>query len=434
MAKLEEVFGVSAKPIRSYVERDEVDARFKDALQSDKQIVVYGSSKQGKTALVSKYLPYDQNLLVSLTPKTSVLDIYHTILSRSDIRITTETTEKRSSEASTGFNARVRAMIPIFGGGEAGASAGVKAGSSNEQKFEEVPINMELPQQVADLLRKIRSKKWVILENFHYLNDEIQKQFAFDLRAFQELGVRFVVLGVWREKNRMAQFNGDLLDRVVEVPVEPWTPVDFRRVAVKGADALAISFSDDLLRATIDASFSSIGVFQELLKGICVAEGVLETQHDEKRLAGLAKLQETIGTKAKEYAARHQRALEAIAAGHATGGAKGELPPLYLPYYLVRVVLEGGYEGIANGMRRYDIHDRIRAIHHRGDDVRGSDMSNLLSGLANLQSVKSISPPIIDYDAQNRLLQVVDSTFYFFIKNSDLKEIVDSIQNPLSAK
>ncbi len=40
-------------------------------------------------------------------------------------------------------------------------------------------------------------------------------------------------------------------------------------------------------------------------------------------------------------------------------------------------------------------------------------MSNLLSGLANLQAVKSISPPIIDYDAQNRLLQVVDSTFYF---------------------
>ena len=49
------------------------------------------------------------------------------------------------------------------------------------------------------------------LIDFYYLNDDIQKQFAFDLRAFQELGVRFVILGVWREKNRMAQFNGDFL-------------------------------------------------------------------------------------------------------------------------------------------------------------------------------------------------------------------------------
>jgi hypothetical protein len=73
--KLEEVFGVSAKPIRSYVERSEVDTRFREALESDKQIIVYGSSKQGKTALVSKYLPYERNSLVSLTPKTNIVDI-----------------------------------------------------------------------------------------------------------------------------------------------------------------------------------------------------------------------------------------------------------------------------------------------------------------------------------------------------------------------
>src|SRR2546426_9828182 len=36
MAKLEDIFGVSAKPILSYVERDEVDSRFRDALISDK--------------------------------------------------------------------------------------------------------------------------------------------------------------------------------------------------------------------------------------------------------------------------------------------------------------------------------------------------------------------------------------------------------------
>ncbi|WP_454258266.1 hypothetical protein [Pseudoxanthomonas mexicana] len=52
------------------------------------------------------------------------------------------------------------------------------------------------------------------MENFHYLTDEVQQQFAFDLRAFQELGVRFVILGVWREQNRLAQFNGDLLGKV----------------------------------------------------------------------------------------------------------------------------------------------------------------------------------------------------------------------------
>jgi hypothetical protein len=434
MAQVGDVFGVSAKPVLSYVERDEVDDRFRHAINSDKQIVVYGSSKQGKTSLVSKYLPYAGNLLVSLTPKTTVLDMYQTILSSSGIRIKANSTEKRSIESTLGMSAKVRAILPLLGGGEVGAKGELKGGKDNEQGYEEVPINLELPQQVSELLHRVGSKKWIILENFHYLNDSTQKQFAFDLRAFQELGVRFVILGVWREKNRMAQFNGDLLDRVVEVPVEPWTDEDFRKVASKGAEELNITISEEVITPAIDASFSSIGVFQELLKGICIEAGIDATQRTNRSISSIDLLQRTVSKKASDYSARHQRALEAIAAGHPSGGAKGDLPPLYLPYYLVRVVLESGFDGIANGMRRADIHDRIRAIHHRGSDVRASDMSNLLGGLANLQSVKSISPPIIDYDSQNRLLQVVDSTFYFFIKNANTDEVLESIQNPLDTQ
>ncbi|MFH2107611.1 MAG: hypothetical protein ABII93_02980 [Chrysiogenia bacterium] len=65
MAKTEEVFGVSSKQILSYIVRPDVDNKFFQALKSDKQVVVYGASKQGKTALVSKYLPYEKNLPIS---------------------------------------------------------------------------------------------------------------------------------------------------------------------------------------------------------------------------------------------------------------------------------------------------------------------------------------------------------------------------------
>jgi hypothetical protein len=268
MAKLEEVFGVSAKPVQSYVERDEVDTRFREALASDKQVIVYGSSKQGKTALVSKHLPYEKHILVSLTPKTNVLDIYQTILSKGGVRIVAGAIEKNSSESNVSLGTKVKAQLPLFGGAEASAQGGVKAGSGAETKYEEVPINLELPQHVADLLVRMGSRKWVILENFHYLNEDTQKQLAFDLRAFQELGLRFVVLGVWREKNRMAQFNGDLLDRIIEVPVEPWTSQDFRRVVVEGSKVLNVAFSPALIDSAVDASFSSIGVFQDGLDPI----------------------------------------------------------------------------------------------------------------------------------------------------------------------
>ena len=91
MPKLEEVFGVSSKPVLSYIERPDVDNKFKDALTSDKQIIVYGASKQGKTALVTKHIPVEDNITVSLTPRTSVVDIYKSILGKAGIRLQTAT-------------------------------------------------------------------------------------------------------------------------------------------------------------------------------------------------------------------------------------------------------------------------------------------------------------------------------------------------------
>ena len=44
------------------------------------------------------------------------------------------------------------------------------------------------------------------------LTVDVQGQFAFDLRTFEEMGIRFIILGVWRENNRLIQFNGDLQD------------------------------------------------------------------------------------------------------------------------------------------------------------------------------------------------------------------------------
>jgi hypothetical protein len=244
------------------------------------------------------------------------------------------------------------------------------------------------------------------------------------------LGVRFVILGVWREKNRLAQFNGDLLDRVHEIPVEPWLKTDFDKVAAEGAKELNIEFSPEVLEACKTASFSSIGVFQELLKHTCVAAGVHETQTERLLISDLEYFKAAAQTKAADYATRHERALESIAAGN-QGGGRGDAVPLFLPYYLVRVICEEGFDGLASGMRRSTIQDRIQHIHHRPDDVRASDMSNLLHNLAVTQASKNISPPIIDYDQSSKMLQVVDSTFYFFLKNGNLKQFVQDLSNPL---
>lgn len=428
---LTDVFGVSKQRVLSYLERQAVDGLFVQALASDKQIIVYGSSKQGKTSLVDKHLPYDSNVLVSCTPKFDSTDIYKAILRNEHIDLEAGGEKTTESSAKVGFSSKFKAIIPLFGSGEAGAQGEVSGGSANKKNYETVEINLALPQEIAVLLRKIRFKKFIILENFHYLSLDVQKALAFDLRSFQELGIRFVILGVWREKNRLTQFNGDLQDRIIEVPVEPWSKQEFRDVIAIGSEKLNIEIGEPIQGNLIESAFDSIGVVQELVKEVCLGAEVFGRQSQTKQIADLSLLDVAVQKKTEDYSARHLRALEDIAEGRKSKKATEDSVPLYLPYYTVKAWLNFPFDLVVKGIRREQLEEEIKKDHHRAKDVRPSDMSNLLHNFAELQSEKGIVPPIFDYDQNTRTMRVVDSTFYFFLRHVDRAKVLGNLESPL---
>lgn len=430
-----DVFGIKRDQVESYVERTKVDGLLLKALETDRQIIVYGASKQGKTSLVDKHLPYKDNIVVNLTPKYNLIDIYKTILRNLGVEFTAETLSTSGKATESGLGAKIKAAIPFFGDAESNAS--IKQTNSTQEviKKNTIEFNLSLPNDVAEILKQTNtSKKYLILENFHYLEEDIQKEFSFDLRTFLELDVRFVILGVWKERNRLIQFNGDLLERLIEVPVEPWEESDFRKVIEIGEEKLNIMFEDLIKNKIIQSAFDSIGVVQELLKTICLKSGIERTCSEIVIIDSDSIFENAITEKAQDYSARHIRALEAIAEGRKTTNnpKSNEIKdmPLYLPYYTVKSFLRFDFSDILSGIKRNLLEQRIKAMHHRPDDVRAGDMSNLLHNFAKLQHEKKISPPIFDYDRTTKTIRVIDSTFYFFLKNINCQEVEDSIADP----
>lgn len=432
--QLGHVFGVSKQRVLSYLERDAVDGLFKKALASDRHIVVYGSSKQGKTSLVDKNLPYSSNVVVSCTPKYASIDIYKAILRTENIYIESEIERSSGSASKASVGAKFKATLFLLGSGEAQAGGEVSGKASRTVRMETIETNLELPQDVHHLLARTGFNKFVILENFHYLSLDVQKALAFDLRSFQELGLRFVILGVWREKNRLTQFNGDLQDRIDEVPVEPWSEGEFRDVITIGSGLLNVAISDEIQGHIISSAFDSIGVVQELAKGVCEAGGISERQDALTKIESITCFDSAVREKVEDYSARHLRALESIAEGRKSKKATEESIPLYLPYYTVRAWLDFPFDQVVKGIRREQLEDEIKKHHHRPDDVRPSDMSNLLHNFAELQMEKGIIPPIFDYDQNTRMMRVIDSTFYFFLRHVDRAEVIRNLQNPVERR
>lgn len=415
MNKTTEVFGLGSN-IKSYLERDNVDKLFKIALKTDKQILVYGASKQGKTALVNKHCPPEQTIIYQLTPETQLTDIYQHILRKSGVAVRTEYTEGEGNSATLTARAKIVATFAVLFKGEAGVEAASKTDSTLTEKYQEIPFNINQPQQIAELLKRVDNKKTIVLENFHYLSLDTQRAFAFDLRAFQELGVKFIILGVWRERNRMLQFNGDLLDRVKEIPVEPWREDDFRKIIAKGEALLNIKFSDEIASSCCELSFSSVGVFQDLLQGACLASDIDQEQETLLNIDDSSNLNIIITEKSESYGDRHKRSFESIASCTKNSGG---MERYY--YTIVDIILEGGFAGIENGTTHEAIYEKI-VKRSKGKTPGKVMIKNALTQLHKIQSEKSITPPILYFDDNTETLSISDSTLYFFLKNSNLGE------------
>ncbi|MDH5896736.1 hypothetical protein [Vibrio splendidus] len=428
---VEDVFGVSGKQVASYVERVHVDDKFKDALRTDKQIIVYGSSKQGKTALVKKYIPYEDNILISLSPKTTLKDIYQSILRKSGVVLKTSYTEGTGDTTKVKSKASIQGAVAMVMKGKVEIGLEKDRIAKTDEQFDEIEFNLELPDDVADLIHRVGHKKVVILENFHYLPEELQRTFAYDLRTFQDLKIRFIILGVWKEANRLAQYNGELQDRVYEIPVEPWLEDDFREIARKGEELLNIKFATVILEQCIENAFSSVGVFQELLKNTCFESGVVNKQSSSTFLENVGAFERAITSKTEEYSGRHLRNLESIACGNGVQISKDKPLPYFLQYYIVMHILDIGYRGLNGGITKEALLHGIKQVHHRKDELKGAQLTAVLKGLTELQASKGISPPVIAYDSNSRQLKVVDSTFYFFLKNAQLEEIKEEIICPM---
>lgn len=368
----------------------------------------------------------DQPITIECSPDSTILDIYKAILRKNNVIVLSELSETTTQSITVDASGKALLRIPIFVDAGGSVSTDASKESTSTRRYEQMDYNLAIAGDVADLLQKLKIKNIIILENFHYLSEEVQRKFSFDLRTFQDVGIRFIVLGIWRERNRLTQFNGDLQDRIIEVAVEPWEKADLQKVISKGSELLNVDLSG-ISNYIIEASFDSIGVLQELCKASCLQAGVYKRAY-EKTTVDKECLTLAIKRKVEDYGNRHLKAFESFC--NSTRRERSEKLPLFIPYYFIMVLLHSDFNEIVSGFKRRDLQDSIAKIHHRPEEVRASDMSNFLYQIIHYQIERGINPPLFDYDRNVNKLRIIDSTLYFFLRNCDKQEVAESITKP----
>ena len=177
--KTKDVFGIQRDLPLNYIVR-EADKILVDSLDRSHHVIIYGSSKQGKTSLRKRNLQEDQYIIVHCSNKWDIDQIHNNLLKQAGYELTL------SESLTTSGKAKVKATFGwnLFTKAEAEAEA--EAGREKEKITKTLDIDIEDVNDIIKALEEIKFDKIIVLEDFHYLKPETQKDFAIALKAFHE--------------------------------------------------------------------------------------------------------------------------------------------------------------------------------------------------------------------------------------------------------
>jgi hypothetical protein len=417
-----DVFGIQRDVPKNYVTRRQVDDVFVESLTRDKHIIVYGSSKQGKTSLRKYNLKPEDYISVTCGNSLNLPQLHAAILKEAGYSIEQSTTRTVSGEAK--INAKISAQVNV-GIAKFGSDVGSDVGSADSTTTVDVALELD-PSDVNDIIRalgEIGFDRFIVLEDFHYLPTETQEAFSVALKAFHEQSsFTFIIVGVWLDENRLVQYNGDLTGRVLAVDADAWARHELLEVIAVGEALLNVHIDDVLKTKLVDRCFESVYIVQEASYRACVDAEVYETQIEAKLVGVGTDVDGLVRAIVGEQSARYDAFLTNFSSGF-------QETQLQMHKWLLLPVLVATSNQLEEGLPWNTIRKIIDA-NHPDAPLNPGNITQSLGSVASLQVKSKITPIILDYDQTKKRLNVVDRGFLIWLNYQDRSALRESLDLP----
>jgi hypothetical protein len=410
---VEDVFGQSRKIPLNYVERKGIDKIFVESLSYNQHIVIYGSSKQGKTCLRKYHLDEDKYISIHCSNKWDIGQLNAQILKQAGFKlnVSSSKTINGKSKVTASFN-----FMSFFkAGGE------FEEGNSQTDEYKPLELDIYDSNDIIDALKSIEFNKYIILEDFHYLKEDTQEDFAFELKSFHEnSNFTFIIVGVWLEENRLAMLNGDLTGRVYSINVDNWKKSELEEVIINGEKLLNITFNSSLKEEIKKWSVGSVFILQEISLKLCKENGINKKQevNTEIKITPDIDIFDLTESIINQQTGRYDAFIRAFYHGF-------QETELQMHRWLLYPILKADTTEQLKGISYRKIKEIIQDKHPKGKNLNPGNITMTLNSVTSLQIKKNIKPNIIDYDQSNKILNIVDRGFIAWLIFQDIDKLLE---------
>lgn len=406
---LREVFGISTDiPKYTYVDRQRLDEKFEYYLGSQKHIVVHGASKQGKSCLRKKKIDDTNSLVIQCLPSMENEEsVWLAALQKAGVEQQTRSSTTISSSGGAEINLSGQIGLPLLGKAGTDVSGSITDEESKTNEIIRIQSDTSLPA-LATFLRE--NNKHLILEDFHYLPDQVRKDIAFGLKALYEERAYVVIIGIWSEQNLITYYNGDLTGRIEEINLT-WSPVELSQVLSQGEGSLNIEFAPGLKNQLIDSAFENVGLIQRLAEKICMEASIYNSQPTKQTISDIELLKKAREQLVNDIRPRYTRIAEVFKDSMRSDAM------LLLYARIYNELLDASDDELTKGISYTILLERIKK-NALPKDIRQSDLTSALDKVERLQGKKGVTPLLISYSKNLRKLFLNDREFMFYRKFS----------------
>ena len=410
------VFTPGGFPTVTYVSinENELEKKIKEAEDYlSKLVVLTGSTKSGKTVLVDRVFPGSSNVWIDGGTVDSV-DVFWDLALEKLNAFTDYTTNKEVSKHK-GFEAEASlegSGINKILGGRASLSVSMsKQNGSGSQLGRHVSSKVAVTEALQN-----SCKMALIIDDFHYIDKDIQKSIVRALKSPIMHGVPVIFIAIPNRRYDAVDVEREMTGRIENIEMPVWGKHELKEIAVKGFEALNICVSEEIIEYMADAAYGSPFLMQEFCKSMCQSLGIQETQDEKQSIVIGIDQVEKVFVEIAEHSGRP--IFNRLKKGPR---ARTDRKPRRLKNGIVTdiygLVMEG-FKELKPGVETVNyerLRNQIKEI-SQDNPPQKNEISRVLDQIAKISYSDTSSTPVIDWQKEDNIITITDPFFAFFLK------------------
>jgi hypothetical protein len=422
IVKIKDVFKTIGTPSVTYVSRNggEYERLLTEYLDvAGKLCLITGPSKTGKSTLYHKVLAGIDKLplIVRCDDQMTTDDVWRKALEDVNFgRITSETAAEDTQvtgSAKVGGNMGWSWLANLIGEVSLGVSEKVSESTAREKI-----ISKPSPKHLIPVLKNLPYV--LVIEDFHYLKDEVKKSLFQQWKTFVDEEVSVIVLGTTHHAVDLAYSNKDLVGRIAHIEVGTWLTKDIELIITSGFEHLNVPIKKSLvkfiatecvglpiitqsccLRLFFDQKISDI----ETNKGS--AKPAFNKDDVSKALYNVAHTDYSV----------FRDIYDVIIRGFRKGGQK------YNSYELL--LLTFTLDPITFKLQRHEIDERLAQLSIKFTTPPATSINSTLGVLSKLQ--KKYAFELLEWNQKLKTLYILEPSFLFYLRWKEERKVTDTL-------